>query len=332
MDVDAATKLAMEWVSENSVLLIVLACTLVLYVVFFQQSEEEKRASMYRKCKKALMELINTKNCNPILVRLAWHDSGTYAKSAGGFPVCGGANGSIRFPKELGHGANAGLSKAVNYLRAIKNDFPKISWADIIQMASACAIEHAGGPVIKMKYGRVDTEVPEQCPQEGNLPDANGFGGSEGAAQHLRNVFHRMGFNDQEIVALSGAHTLGRAFNDRSGVCPEKSGKGNEFTSSKCVARFDGHPGVGMTGGRAWTENWLTFDNSYFKRLIRVQENNKSLLWVETDQCLIDDSKFTIWYQRYAQDNKLFFDHYAKAHKKLSELGSKFDPPAGFCI
>lgn len=27
-----------------------------------------------------------------------------------------------------------------------------------------------------------------------------------------------MGFNDQEIVALSGAHTLGRAFKERSGT------------------------------------------------------------------------------------------------------------------
>ena len=37
------------------------------------------------------------------------------------------------------------------------------------------------------------------------------------AAQHLRNVFHRMGFTDQEIVVLSGAHTLGRAYPNRSG-------------------------------------------------------------------------------------------------------------------
>lgn len=28
---------------------------------------------------------------------------------------------------------------------------------------------------------------------------------------HLRNVFYRMGFGDEGIVALSGAHTLGRA-------------------------------------------------------------------------------------------------------------------------
>jgi len=38
----------------------------------------------------------------------------------------------------------------------------------------------------------------------GRLPDA-----SQGA-QHLRDVFYRMGFDDEAIVALSGAHTLGR--------------------------------------------------------------------------------------------------------------------------
>lgn len=29
--------------------------------------------------------------------------------------------------------------------------------------------------------------------------------GAKSAAQHLRDVFYRMGFNDQEIVALSGS-------------------------------------------------------------------------------------------------------------------------------
>jgi len=39
-----------------------------------------------------------------------------------------------------------------------------------------------------------------------------------GPAPHLRWVFYRQGFNDQEIVALSGAHTVGRAHADRSGL------------------------------------------------------------------------------------------------------------------
>jgi|AntAceMinimDraft_11_1070367.scaffolds.fasta_scaffold321370_1 L-ascorbate peroxidase len=63
-----------------------------------------------------------------------------------------------------------------------------------------------------MRYGRVDTDVAEQCPEEGNLPGAEPpfEDKSPDAATHLRRVFHRMGFNDQEIVALSGAHTIGR--------------------------------------------------------------------------------------------------------------------------
>jgi hypothetical protein len=36
-------------------------------------------------------------------------------------------------------------------------------------------------------------------------------------ADHIREVFGRMGFSDQEIVALSGAHALGRCHSDRSG-------------------------------------------------------------------------------------------------------------------
>lgn len=32
------------------------------------------------KCREALVELIQTTSCAPILVRLAWHDSGTYNK------------------------------------------------------------------------------------------------------------------------------------------------------------------------------------------------------------------------------------------------------------
>ena len=45
-------------------------------------------------------------------------------------------------------------------------------------------------------------------------------------------MFYRMGFNDQEIVALSGAHTLGRAKPSRAGFGKEatkytKDGPGN---------------------------------------------------------------------------------------------------------
>jgi len=134
-------------------------------------------------------------------------------RSCSSWPTCGGANGSIRYEAELTHGANAGLKKGVSFLKEFKEQFPLLSWADIIQLASALAIECCGGPTLPMRYGRLDVSAPEQCPKEGNLPDAKPpfGGGARDAPSHLRAIFYRMGFSDREIVALSGAHTLGRA-------------------------------------------------------------------------------------------------------------------------
>lgn len=53
----------------------------------------------------------------PVLVRLAWHASGTYDKETG----TGGSNGAtMRFAPEGGHGANAGLQAARDFLEPVK--------------------------------------------------------------------------------------------------------------------------------------------------------------------------------------------------------------------
>ena len=77
----------------------------------------------------------------------------------------------------------------------------------------------AGGPKIDMKYGRVDG-TEDQIGDTAGLPAGNApFPQDDTPQGHLRAVFGRMGFTDQEIVALSGAHTLGRAYKERSGAC-----------------------------------------------------------------------------------------------------------------
>jgi cytochrome c peroxidase len=56
----------------------------------------------------------------PVLVRLAWHASGTFDKVTG----TGGSNGAtMRFAPEGGHGANAGLSAARDFLEPVKGEF-----------------------------------------------------------------------------------------------------------------------------------------------------------------------------------------------------------------
>lgn len=58
---------------------------------------------------------------------------------------------------------------------------------------------------------RQDADDGSKIVPDGRLPDAN-----QGAA-HIRDVFGRMGFNDEEMVALLGAHALGRCHLDNSG-------------------------------------------------------------------------------------------------------------------
>jgi len=296
----------------------------------------------YIACQKAVLDFIDKNNCAPIMVRLAWHDSGNFDKTISAWPAAGGANGSIMYEPEISFGANAGLTKAVNFLKKIKEKFPSVTWADLIQMASACAIQVTGGPVIPMKYGRVDVKDGSACPERtsrgtadnAGLPDAMPpFGdGSKDAASHLRTIFYRMGFDDEGIVALSGAHTLGRAFKERSGTVDFGYGdaKASKYTGSGCPVRHDGKEGVGMPGGKAWTQNWLTFDNSYFQFLKKGQDQN--LIWFPTDEALHKDAKFKVHFDKFADSQDAFFASYCKAHKQLSEQGSKFEPAEGFTL
>ncbi|KAI4988074.1 hypothetical protein ZWY2020_029704 [Hordeum vulgare] len=63
-----------------------------------------------------------------------------------------------------------GLVNALKLIEAIKDKYIGVTYADLFQLASATAVEEAGGPKIPMIYGRVDVSAPEQCPPEGRLP------------------------------------------------------------------------------------------------------------------------------------------------------------------
>ncbi|GAA0154353.1 hypothetical protein LIER_12357 [Lithospermum erythrorhizon] len=178
------------------------------------------------KAKRDLRALISSKNCAPIMLRLAWHDAGTYDEVT----KTGGPNGSIRHEVEFMHDANKGLKIAIDLCEGVKDRHPKITYADLYQLAGVVAVEVTGGPTIDFVPGRKDSMV---SPEEGRLPDA------KQGPPHLREVFYRMGLSDKDIVALSGGHTLGRAHRERSG--------------------FEG----------PWTAEPLKFDNSYFVELLK---------------------------------------------------------------
>ncbi|KAI9072792.1 hypothetical protein K1719_045234 [Acacia pycnantha] len=267
------------------------------YNTVFAPKSFASNPDQLKSAREDIRQLLKTKFCHPILIRLGWHDAGTYNKSIEEWPQRGGANGSLRFEIELKHAANAGLVNALKLLQPIKDKYSGLTYADLFQLAAATAAEEAGGPKIPMKYGRLDVSGPDQCPEEGRLPG-------------------RMGLNDKEIVALSGAHTLGRSR-------PERSGWGKPETKYT-------KDGPGEPGGQSWTVQWLKFDNSYFKDI--KERKDEELLVLPTDAVLFEDPSFKIYAEKYAEDQEAFFKDYAEAHAKLSNLGAKFDPPEGIVI
>lgn len=240
-------------------------------------------------------------SAGPILVRLAWHSCGTYSLTTD----TGGSNGAgMRYEAEGGDPANAGLQHARVFLEPIKSRYGQhITYSDLWTLAGVVAVEAMGGPRCEWKGGRTDFVDDSKLPPRGRLPD--GAKGSE----HLRDVFYRMGFGDQEIVALSGAHNLGRCHADRSG--------------------FEG----------AWVNSPTRFSNTYFKLMIseewkeKVLENGtrqfvhydedsgEELMMLPTDLALVQDESFRPWVELYARDKERFFADFAKAFAKLLELG-----------
>jgi L-ascorbate peroxidase len=286
-----------------------------------------------KKAKKLCEELVKEKSCGPILIRLAWHDSGTYdnANAHKPWPEAGGATASILTDHEMNAGPNNGLRKAAtSYLKAVKDQVPEISWADLIQMGSVVGIEMMGGPKIPMKYGRLDGNPQEPAPAPFGLPGAlppfggrpNGVKDPHDAAEHLRFVFNKYDMDDKDIVALSGAHTVGRAYKDRSGTVAEPSGGGTAYTRAGCPILENSM----TSGGRSWTKDWLTFNNSYYADMAKI---DRDCITFPTDKVLMTDPKFKPHFDAFAKSQKKFFAAYAVSHKKLSELGCKFDPPEG---
>lgn len=257
----------------------------------------------YDKIRKEISELIEKdENRGPTLVRLAWHAAGTYSKHD---KTGGSDGGTIRFPPEANYGANKGLDKARAWLEEIKKKNPEITYADLYTLAGAVAIETMNGPKIKWRPGRTDAPDGSKCTPDGRLPDAD-KGNDKDTAQHVRDIFYRMGFNDREIVALIGAHALGRCHKENSG--------------------YDG----------AWTKLPTTFSNEFFLELLNTKWEKKNwtgplqysdprgeLMMLPADLVLVRDPEFRKYVEEYAKDSDRFFKDFASAFEKLLELGVK---------
>jgi L-ascorbate peroxidase len=216
-----------------------------------------------------LVELMPLEHA-PAHLRLAFHDAGTYDMRS----HTGGAHGAVRLREELQRSENTGWGQAcIELLAEAKAGFPSLSWADLVAVGGAAAVKKCGGPVIEVGLGRTDASVP--APPH-RLP-----GGYEGAGL-LRATFARLGLGARELVALSGAHTLGHAQR------------------------------------RSFTPDPWAFSNSYFIQVLA--QNDAALL--PSDQALRNDPELRRFVELYADDEAHFLTDFADAFRRLTWLGN----------
>ena len=160
-----------------------------------------------------------------------------------------------------------------------------LSMSDLIQLGGYTAVEYCGGPSMIFRMGRKDVETEGEASDALMIP----------AATHENSVmvskFDTMGLSVEEYVAIMGSYTLGFASEDNKG----KKGR--------------------------WCMNPYVFDNSYFKEVLVGHESK--YLKTESDLSLLHNSEFREWVEKYAEDQDLFFENYARAHVKISERGQE---------
>lgn len=189
-----------------------------------------------------------------------------------------------------------------------------MSYGDLWTLAGVAAVEGMGGPVIPWKSGRkdiTDERAGKPLP-DGRLPNAN-MGCAHATNSHVRDIFGRMGFNDREIVALLGAHAVGRCHINASGYWGPWTNAETTFSNEYYRLLLE----------EKWTEK-KTHEGKKWTGPLQFETQNGTLMMLPADLWLTEDPEFKKYVQLYAKDEEVFFRDFAAAFGKLLELGVKF--------
>ncbi|KAK3152588.1 hypothetical protein QOZ80_2BG0161030 [Eleusine coracana subsp. coracana] len=213
---------------------------------------------------------------------------------------------------EKNAGPNANSLRGFEVIDAIKGQVEAacpgvVSCADILAIAARDGVNLLSGPTWAVPLGRRDTRTASQAAANSNLPSPTS------SAAALVSTFASKGLDSRDLVALSGAHTIGsarcasfrsRVYNDtninagfatrRRQICPPQGGDGN-------LAPLDAQSSV-------------KFDNGYF----RVLTSQWGLL--HSDQELSGGGVVDSITARYARNGAAFAADFVTAMIKMGNI------------
>ncbi|XP_042488531.1 peroxidase 46-like [Macadamia integrifolia] len=194
-----------------------------------------------------------------------------------------------------------------------------VSCADILALSARDAVEFAGGPHVQILTGRKDGRVSLASNVRPNMVDTS-F-----TLDEMMKLFSSKGLSLDDLVTLSGAHTIGSAhcsaFRDR--FQEDSKGKLTLIDSSldkiyaddlkqRCPA--DASPSITINND---PETSLSFDNQYYKNLL----SHKGLF--QSDSVLFSDGRTREMVEELSNSLESFFEKWGQSFFKLINIGVK---------
>nr|AFK49124.1 unknown [Lotus japonicus] len=208
--------------------------------------------------------------------------------------------------------ANNRSARGFNVIDGIKANLEKqcpgvVSCADVLALAARDSVVQLGGPSWEVGLGRRDSTTASRGTANNTIP------GPFLSLSGLITNFANQGLSVTDLVALSGAHTIGLAQckNFRAHIYNDSNIDASyaKFLKSKCPR--SGNDDLNEPLDR---QTPIHFDNLYFKNLM----DKKVLL--HSDQQLFNGGSTDNLVKKYATDRAAFFKDFAKGMVKLSNI------------
>ncbi|KAL5729920.1 peroxidase [Ranunculus cassubicifolius] len=194
-----------------------------------------------------------------------------------------------------------------------------VSCADIVAIAARDFVHLAGGPYYQVRKGRWDGKISMASRVSINIPQANS------TMDAVIKIFAAKGLSLQDLVALSGAHTIGFSH------CEHVVSRIYDYQGSKkadpsmdprllkalqmSCAHYGGNPNVVVPFD---VTTPFVLDHAYYGNL----ENKMGLL--ATDQALFLDPRTRPIVQALGKDKQKFFQAFSEAMDKMGSIEIKF--------
>ncbi|KAF5748716.1 peroxidase 55-like [Tripterygium wilfordii] len=214
--------------------------------------------------------------------------------------------------------AGDGFDTVVKAKEAVEAQCPGIvSCADILALAARDVVVLAGGPSFAVELGRRDGLVSQASLVAGNLPEP------EFDVAQLNAMFAKNNLSQLDMIALSGAHTLGFSHCDRfanriysftpsSPVDPTLNPDYAKQLMEACPQNVD--PSIAINMDPVTPQ---TFDNVYYQNLVA----GKGLF--TSDEVLFTDSASQSTVVEFANSPADFNAAFVTAMRKLGRVGVK---------